>query len=55
MSMRMTEGDQLAHWGGANDGTIHYPIQWDNLFLLDNISRQAAKGEIYFSAPTLIY
>jgi len=53
--MRITEKDELAHWGGANDGAIHYPISWDSLFLLDNISRQAAKGEIFCSAPTLIY
>jgi hypothetical protein len=53
--MRATEKEELSHWGGANDGTIHYPIRWDSLFLLDNVSRQAAKGEVFFSAPTLIY
>jgi polysaccharide biosynthesis protein PslG len=53
--MRVTEDGQLSHWGGANDGAIHYPIRWDSLFLLDNVSRQAAKGEIFISAPTLIY
>jgi polysaccharide biosynthesis protein PslG len=45
----------LSHWGGANDGVIHYPIKWDTIFLLDNVSRQAVEGEIYLSAPTLIY
>ena len=55
LPMQIGEGDQLSHWGGANDGIIHYPILWDSLFLLDNVSRQAAKGEIFFSAPTLIY
>jgi hypothetical protein len=53
--MQITEEDELSHWGGANDGTIHYPIQWDSLFLLDNVSRQAAKGEVFISAPTLNY
>jgi hypothetical protein len=45
----------VVHWGGANDGKIHFPIQWDTIFLLDNVSRQPVEGEIYLSAPTLIY
>jgi hypothetical protein len=49
------EGAQLPHWGGANDGKIHYPIRWDSIFLLDNVSREPVEGEIYLSAPTLIY
>jgi hypothetical protein len=44
-----------ASWGGANDGGIHYPIKWDSIFLLDNPSKQPVEGEIYLSAPTLIY
>jgi hypothetical protein len=48
-------GVQLPHWGGTNDGVIRYPIRWDTLFLLDNVSRQPVEGEIYLSAPTLIY
>jgi hypothetical protein len=36
-------------------GVIHYPIKWDSIFLLDNVSRQPVEGEIYLSAPTLIY
>ena len=27
---------QLQHWGGANDGVIHYPIRWETLLLVDN-------------------
>jgi hypothetical protein len=53
--MQSTDEKPLAHWGGANDGVIHYPIKWDSIFLLDNVSRQPVKGEIYLSAPTLIY
>ena len=53
--MQSTEEKPLAHWGGANDGVIHYPIKWDSIFLLDNVSRQPVEGEIYLSAPTLIY
>lgn len=41
------------HWGGANDGEVHQPIEWDALFLPDG-NRRAMKGEIYFSAPTLV-
>ena len=29
--------------------------QWDTIFLLDNVSREPVEGEIYLSAPTLIY
>lgn len=53
--MQTTPEKPLAHWGGANDGVIHYPIEWDSIFLLDNVSRQPVEGEIYLSAPTLIY
>ena len=42
------------HWGGANDGEVHHPIGWESLFLLDG-NRRAMKGEIYLSAPTLVY
>ncbi len=53
--MQATEEKPLAHWGGKNDGVIHYPIEWDSIFILDNVSRQPVEGEIYLSAPTLIY
>ena len=42
------------HWGGANDGEVHLPIGWDSLFLLDG-NRRAMEGEIFLSAPTLVY
>jgi polysaccharide biosynthesis protein PslG len=48
--LRMT-----AHWGGANDGEVHYPIKWDSILLLDNTSRQPLQGDIYLSAPMLSY
>ncbi|MEI9897254.1 MAG: hypothetical protein WDN28_26180 [Chthoniobacter sp.] len=53
--MQPTAEKPFAHRGGADDGTIHYPIQWDAIFLLDNVSRQPVEGEIYLSAPTLLY
>ncbi len=53
--MQSSKEEPLTHWGGANDGTIHYPIKWDTIFLLDNVSREPVEGEVYLSAPTLIY
>ena len=44
-----------AHWGGAKDNVIHYPLQWDSIFLLDNIGRTKIEGAIYITAPVLIY
>ena len=45
----------VAHWGGANDGVVHYPLTWDAVFLLDNTSRKAGAGTLYLAAPVLIY
>lgn len=42
------------HWGGANDGVLHYPLAWDSLFLLDNPSRTPRAGAIRLAAPVLI-
>jgi hypothetical protein len=48
--------DRLAnsHWGGANDGAIHYPIRWDTLILLDKAREQNVQAEVYIAAPTLV-
>ena len=43
------------HWGGANDGVMHFPIHWDTLFLIDNVSRQKSDGTLYLASPALIY
>jgi hypothetical protein len=43
------------HWGGADDGVIHYPIRWDTLFLVSNAKRQETQGIVFISAPTLIF
>ncbi|MFO0956987.1 MAG: cellulase family glycosylhydrolase [Isosphaeraceae bacterium] len=40
-----------AHWGGPNDGVIHYPLRWDSTFLFDNPSRRAAEGAVWIAAP----
>lgn len=53
--MQASEERELAHWAGANDGVIHYPIKWDTLFLLDNTDRKEVAGEVFLSSPTLFY
>jgi hypothetical protein len=47
-------GEQASHWGGANDGIVHYPIRIDTLFLLDG-DRHPTQGTIYLSEPAMIY
>lgn len=49
------DGSRAGHWGGAQDGVIHYPIRWDTLFLLDNATRGRTSGTIYLFGPTLFY
>jgi hypothetical protein len=44
---------ELLHWNGANDGQIHYPITW--VYLLLDGTNGPVEGEVYFSAPVLIY
>ena len=55
LPLKPDEKEPFAHWGGANDGIIHYPIQWDALLLLDNVSREPLEGDVYLSSPTLNY
>ncbi len=47
------DDDQVGHWGGRNDGTIHYPIRLDTLVLIDG-TRKANRGQIYVAAPMWI-
>jgi hypothetical protein len=43
------------HWGGANDGVIHFPLSWDSVFLLDNVSKKPKEGTIYLAVPVVVY
>ncbi|HWP41210.1 MAG TPA: hypothetical protein VNL70_09810, partial [Tepidisphaeraceae bacterium] len=43
------------HWGGANDGQIHYPIRLDTLLLIDSTARGQSFGAVYIACPMLIY
>ncbi len=46
----------LFHFNGANDGVIHYPINWVTPVMFDKAgSAQGLSGEAYFGAPTLRY
>jgi hypothetical protein len=47
-------GANISHWGGDNDGVIHYPIRWDTLFLLDSPDEQAVRGEVFIAGPVLM-
>ncbi len=53
--MQSTPENPLECWGGDDDGKIHYPIEFDSIFLLENVAREKLDGEIFISAPTLIY
>lgn len=45
---------QTGHWGGADDGRVHWPIRFDSLFLLDGM-RKATSGRIELSSPILLW
>lgn len=43
------------HWGGANDGRIHYPIHLDSLLLIDTPGRRGGSGALSVTGVTLLY
>jgi hypothetical protein len=49
------DGKEVGHWGGKNDGVVHYPIHLDTLFLLDNHAQQPVSGEVYLQAPVILW
>lgn len=48
------DGAESGHWGGADDGKVHWPIRFDTLFLLDGL-RRATRGEVFLASPVLIW
>ena len=46
--------DHASHWGGANDGVIHYPIAFDTVALVDSHDRQGGNGRIWIADLTII-
>lgn len=44
------------HWGGANDGVIHYPIRFDAMVLVDGVPLKVDQPlRLYIAAPALRY
>lgn len=48
------DGTGASHWGGANDGVVHYPIRWDTLLLIDGARLASEPPPVYLSSPVLI-
>ena len=48
------DGSHSGHWGGKNDGILHYPLRWDTLLLIDSPHRKPTSGEVHIASPTLI-
>jgi hypothetical protein len=44
-----------SHWGGANDGVIHYPMRLQTMLLIDSGARQATKGQVSIASPAVVY
>jgi len=49
------DGRDSSHWGGANDGRVHYPIRWDTVFLLDSADRRRTQGAVRYAGLTLLF
>jgi hypothetical protein len=45
---------RCGHWGGANDGVIHYPLSWESYILLDNVKRTRTSGSLVLTPPVVI-
>jgi hypothetical protein len=54
VTMDLSDLRKAGHWGGANDGVVHWPLRWDSPLLLDG-HRRKTKGTIYFAGMMLVY
>jgi len=46
----------VAHWGGAADGRVQYPVSVDTLFLLDSVAgAHLHAGTLWIKRPTVLY
>ncbi len=43
------------HGGGADDGIVHFPIQYHTIFLLDNQIQANISSAVYISSPVIMY
>lgn len=48
------DGAASGHWGGADDGVVHYPIRWDSLLLIDGTRSACPPRDVYLVSPMLI-
>lgn len=54
--LRTDSGQDMGHWGGANDGVIHGPVSIGSLFLLDSPTDAKQRyGVVSFRQPALLY
>jgi hypothetical protein len=44
----------VSYWGGANDGKVHYPVEWATLFLLESDGKTDIKSTVYISPPVIV-
>ena len=49
------EGGKVAHWDGANDGEIHFPVKLETLLLIDSTDRRGTSGVVTIDSPTIVY
>ena len=47
-------GEKTGHWGGADDGVVHYPIRWDTPLLIDSTKQPTGPREVFVGPPVLI-
>lgn len=48
------DGTKASHWGGPNDGTVHYPIRFDSV-IIDGTRKACGPLSVSISSPVLIY
>jgi hypothetical protein len=48
------DGGNVGHWGGADDGVVHWPVRWDTYLLIDKDRGRAGKGEVLMAGPVLV-
>jgi hypothetical protein len=47
-------GQKSSHWGGPNDGVVHYPIAFDSL-IIDGTRRPCGPFNVDVYPPVLVY
>jgi len=47
-------GKDTSHWGGPNDGVVHYPIRFDSI-IIDGTRKACGPFSVEFASPVLVY